>query len=136
MKSKKLNKETIQSLAVRELSFPTFGIGDVIEVSQWVQEGDKKRIQAFQGNVIAMSNNAGSSTFTVRKIGADNVAVERIYPLYSPIIDSIKLVAQAKVRRAKLYYIREKMGEDAVIEEKVVRKVRAPKAAAAVESAA
>ncbi len=138
MKSKKINKETIQSLAVRELSYPAFGIGDVIEVSQWVQEGDKKRIQVFHGNVIARSNNAASSTFTVRKIGADNVAVERIYPLYSPIIDSIKLVAQAKVRRAKLYYIREKVGEDAVIAEKVVRKADrvkvAPKVAVKPES--
>jgi len=127
MKSKKLNKETIQSLAVRETSYPEFGIGDVIEVSQWVQEGDNKRIQAFRGNVIARSNNAGSSTFTVRKIGSDSIAVERIYPFYSPIIDSIKLVAKAKVRRAKLYYIRHKVGEDAVIKEKVIR--RAPKTA-------
>lgn len=132
MKSKKLNKETIQSLAVRELSYPAFGIGDVIEVAQWVQEGDKKRIQIFHGNVIARSNNAGSSTFTVRKIGADNVAVERIYPLYSPIIDSIKLVAQAKVRRAKLYYIRDKVGEDAVIEEKIIRKTKRIKGTATV----
>lgn len=122
MKSKKLNKETIQSLAVRETSYPEFGIGDVVEVSQWVQEGDSKRLQAFRGNVIARSNNAGSSTFTVRKIGADNVAVERIYPFYSPIIDSITLIAKAKVRRAKLYYIRHKVGEDAVIKEKVVRR--------------
>ena len=78
MKSNKLNKETIQSLAVRELNFPKFGIGDKIEVAQWVQEGDSKRIQTFLGNVIAKSNNAASSTFTVRKSGADDVAVERI----------------------------------------------------------
>lgn len=122
MKSNKLNKETIQSLAVKELNFPEFGIGDKIEVSQWVQEGDNKRIQVFQGNVIARSNNAGSSTFTVRKIAADDVAVERIYPMYSPIIDSIKVVAKAKVRRAKLYYIRHKVGEASRIKEKVVRK--------------
>jgi large subunit ribosomal protein L19 len=122
MKSKKINKETIQSFAVRETSYPEFGIGDVIEISQWVQEGDSKRLQVFRGNVIARSNNAASSTFTVRKIGADNVAVERIYPFYSPIIDSITLIAKAKVRRAKLYYIRHKVGEDAVIKEKVVRR--------------
>ncbi|MBP9765029.1 50S ribosomal protein L19 [Candidatus Babeliales bacterium] len=122
MKSKKLNKETIQSLAVRDIAYPAFGIGDKIEVAQWVQEGDNKRVQTFQGNVIAKNNNAGSSTFTVRKIAADGVAVERIYPLYSPIIDSIKIVAKAEVRRAKLYYIRHKVGEDAVIKERVVRK--------------
>lgn len=122
MKSKKINKETIQSLAVRELNFPEFGIGDVIEVAQWVQEGDTKRVQIFKGNVIAKGNNAGSSTFTVRKIAADDVAVERIYPLYSPIIDSIKLVAKAKVRRAKLYYVRDQVGAAGRIKEKVVRK--------------
>ncbi len=123
MKSKKLNKETIQSIATRDLSYPDFKIGDVVEIAQWVQEGDAgKRIQTFQGNVIAISNNAASSTFTVRKFAADGVAVERIFPLYSPIIDSIKLVAKARVRRAKLYYIRHKVGESAVIKEKVVRK--------------
>lgn len=123
MKSKKLNKETIQSIATRDLSYPDFKIGDAIEVAQWVQEGDEgKRIQIFQGNVIAKNNNAASSTFTVRKIAADGVAVERIFPLYSPIIDSVKLVSKARVRRAKLYYIRHKVGEDAVIKQKVVRK--------------
>lgn len=130
MKSKKINKETVQMLAVREVAYPEFSIGDVIEVSQWVQEGDNKRIQTFQGNVIARSNNAGSSTFTVRKIGADNVAVERIYPFYAPIIDSIKLVSKSKVRRAKLYYIRHKVGEDAIIKQKVVRKSAQNKAKA------
>ena len=131
MKSNKLNKETIQSLAVKELNFPEFGIGDKIEVAQWVQEGDNKRIQTFLGNVIAKNNNAGSSTFTVRKIGADDVAVERIYPIYSPIIDSIKVVAKAKVRRAKLYYIRHKVGEASRIKEKVVRKAAKVSAKAA-----
>jgi large subunit ribosomal protein L19 len=123
MISKKLNKETIQSIATRDVSYPDFGIGDVIEVAQWIKEGDEeKRIQLFKGNVIARNNNAGSSSFTVRKNAADGVAVERIFPLYSPIIDSIKLVAKAQVRRAKLYYIRHKVGEDSVIKEKVVRK--------------
>ncbi|MBP7854313.1 50S ribosomal protein L19 [Candidatus Babeliales bacterium] len=122
MKSKKLNKETVQLLAVRDVKFPDFSIGDKIEVLQWVQEGDNKRTQAFVGNVIAKNKNAGSSTFTVRKIGADDVAIERIYPFYSPIIDSIKVLAKAKVRRAKLYYIRHKVGEAARIKEKVVRK--------------
>jgi large subunit ribosomal protein L19 len=131
MKSKKLNKETIQSLAVRDHGFPTFGIGDKIEVAQWVQEGESKRVQLFLGNVIAKNNNAGSSTFTVRKIGADDVAVERIYPLYSPIIESIKVLAKAKVRRAKLYYIRHKVGEASRIKEKVIKKTQQKKQAAA-----
>jgi large subunit ribosomal protein L19 len=134
MKSNKINKETVQLLAVRQLNFPEFGIGDKIEVAQWVQEGDNKRVQTFLGNVIARSNNAGSSTFTVRKIGADDVAVERIYPLYSPIIESIKLVAKGRVRRAKLYYIRHKVGEDARIKEKVVKKNVAVKKTATVSA--
>ena len=130
MKSKKLNKETIQSIATRDLSYPDFQIGDVVEVAQWVQEGDAgKRIQAFQGNVIAKNNNAASSTFTVRKIAADGVAVERIFPLYSPIIDSVKIVAKARVRRAKLYYIRHKVGSDAIIKEKKVVRRSASKSA-------
>lgn len=123
MKSKKFNKETVQSLGIRETNFPEFGIGDRIEVSQWVQEeGNSKRIQLFAGNVIAKSNNAASSTFTVRKMAADDIAVERIYPLYSPIIDSIKVLAKGQVRRAKLYYIRHKVGEKARIKEKVIKK--------------
>lgn len=131
MKSNKFNKETIQSLAVRDLKFADFSIGDKVEVSQWVQEGDNKRVQVFVGNVIARSNNAGSSTFTVRKIGADDVAVERIYPLYSPIIDGVKVLAKAKVRRAKLYYIRHKVGEASRIKERVVKKaVKVAKVAA------
>jgi large subunit ribosomal protein L19 len=141
MKSKKLNKETIQSVAVRDVSYPDFQVGDVIEVAQWIHEIDdskkgveSKRIQLFKGNVIAKNNNAASSTFTVRKNAADGVAVERIFPLHSPIIDSIKLVAKAQVRRAKLYYIRHKVGEDAVIKEKVVRKANNKASAKAVVS--
>lgn len=130
MKSKKINKETIQSLAVRETNHAAFSIGDVIEVAQWVQEeatkgankGATKRLQIFKGNVIARNNNAGSSTFTIRKIAADNIAVERIYPVYSPIIDSIKLISKAKVRRAKLYYVRDKVGKSGLIKERIVRK--------------
>ena len=122
MKSKKINKETIQDLAVRETKFDAFGIGDVIEISQWVIEGTTKRIQAFRGNLIAQSRNAGSSTITVRKISADGIAVEKIYPLYSPVIDAIKLISKGKVRRAKLYYVRHKVGKAANIKEKIVKK--------------
>ena len=138
MKSKKINKETIQNLAVRETNFAEFSIGDVIQVSQWVLEGTTKRLQVFQGNVIAQNNNAGSSTFTVRKMSADGIAVEKIYPIYSPIIDSIKLVSKAKVRRAKLYYVRHKVGKAAAIKERIVKKAPkvAVKAAPAVEAVA
>jgi large subunit ribosomal protein L19 len=124
MKAKKITKETIRELGMVERDFPKFNIGDMIAVSQWVIEDKSKRLQVFEGNVIAMRNNGASSTFTVRKQAADDVYVERIYPFYSPIIDSIKLVFKAKVRRAKLYYLRDKIGKAAQIKEKVERRAK------------
>ncbi|HML19808.1 MAG TPA: 50S ribosomal protein L19 [Candidatus Dependentiae bacterium] len=99
--------------------FPVFAIGDTIAVSQRIKEGDKERIQVFEGDVIAMHKRGVSSTFTIRKIGANSVAVERIFPFYSPKIDSIKFVRKGRVRRAKLYYIRERVGKAARVTEKV-----------------
>lgn len=122
MKANKLTKETISALGMEKLTFPDFSIGDSIAVSQWIAEGDKKRIQIFQGDVIAMHKNGSSSTFTVRKIGANSVAVERIYPFHTPIIDSIAVVKRGKVRRAKLYYLRDRVGKKARIKELVLTK--------------
>lgn len=120
MKAKKYTKETISDFGVSARSFPDFKIGDTIAVSQRIKEGDKERIQVFQGDVIAVRNGQISSTFTVRKIGANSVAVERIYPYYSPIIEDIKIVKRGKVRRAKLFYIREKVGKASRITEKIL----------------
>lgn len=127
MKSKKITKETIESLGIRETNIPAFGIGDVVEVVQWVQEGDNKRKQIFTGNVIAKRNQGASSTFTVRKIAADGIAVERIYPVNSPIIDSVTVKTEAKVRRAKLYYLRDRIGKKAAVKEKIVKKTQVTK---------
>jgi large subunit ribosomal protein L19 len=124
MKAKKITKETVRELGVVDRDFPDFNIGDMIAVSQWVIEGKTKRLQVFEGNVIAMHNKGASSTFIVRKQGANDVYVERIYPYYSPIIDSIKHVFKAKVRRAKLYYLRDRIGKAAQVKEKVVRKAK------------
>ena len=118
MKAKTFTKETINSFGIVDKNYPEFSIGDKIAVSQWITEGNKKRIQIFEGHVIAKKNNGASTTFTVRKIGANSVAVERIYPYYSPLIDSIKLITKGKVRRAKLYYLRDKIGKAAKIKEK------------------
>ena len=118
MKSQKLTKETILYRDLQDRKFPKFGPGDTIEVSQIVKEGNKERIQKFAGDVIAMRNKGISSTFTVRKASANNIMVERIYPYYSPIIDSIKVLREGLVRRAKLYYIREKVGKKGKIKEK------------------
>jgi len=122
MKASKLTKETICGLGVEPRAFPEFEIGDTIAVSQWIKEGNKKRIQVFEGDVIASHQKGASSTFMVRKIGANGVAVERIYPYFAPLIDSIKIVKRGKVRRAKLYYLRDRVGKKARIKERVMTK--------------
>ena len=122
MKAQKLTKETINQLGISKLNFPEFKAGDTIAVSQRIKEGDKERIQIFQGDVIAIHNNGISSTFTIRKIGANSVSVERIFPFYSPIIESIKFLRKGKVRRAKLFYIRERLGKSARLKEQILTK--------------
>jgi len=122
MKAKGLTRETILDLATADRNFPEFEVGDAIAVSQWIKEGAKSRIQVFEGDVIAVHKKGISTTFTVRKIGADSVAVERIYPMYSPLIDSIKLVHKGDVRRAKLYYMRDRVGKKARVKERILTK--------------
>lgn len=122
MKSKTFTKETINDIGIAQRQLLDFGIGDVVAVSQWVEEGKNKRIQIFEGNVIAKKQNGASSTFTVRKVGKDGIAVEKIYPVSSPIVDSVKVVMKAKVRRAKLYYLRDRVGKSAKIKEKIEKK--------------
>lgn len=122
MKASQLTRETINGLGMEARQFPEFSYGDTIAVSQWISEGDKKRLQVFEGDVIALHHNGVSSTFTVRKIAANNVAVERIYPFYSPIIDSIKVVRKGDVRRAKLYYLRHRVGKQARVKELILTK--------------
>jgi len=122
MKADRLTKETIKNIDAIDRNFPDFSIGDMIRVSQFVKEGDKERLQVFEGNVIAMHKNGISSTFTVRRIGANNIGIERIYPYYAPVISSIQLVKKGDVRRAKLYYVRDRIGKSARIKEKVIVK--------------
>ena len=86
--------------------------GDTVRVWQKIKEGDKTRLQAFEGMVLAVKHGKeNGGTFTVRKV-IDEVGVERIFPLYSPVIDSIEVLKRAKVRRSKLYYIREKAAKE------------------------
>jgi len=120
MKASKLTRETINELGIYERDFPEFAVGDAVAVSLKVKEGGKERIQVFEGDVIAMHKNGASSTFTVRKIGANAVAVEKVFPYYSPLIASIKFVRSGKIRRAKLYYIRERIGKAARVPERVL----------------
>lgn len=89
-----------------------FRIGDTIRVHQKIQEDNKTRTQIFEGTVIALRGTGEAKTFTVRRIGAANVAIERIFPLSSPLVERVEVRAQAKVRRAKLYYIRDKTSKE------------------------
>lgn len=120
MKAKKLTKETIAHLGVTDRGFPEFNIGDTVAVSQRIKEGDKERIQVFEGDVIAQNRHGISSTFTVRKMSANSVAVERIFPVHSPLIDSIAVVRRGDIRRAKLYYLRSRVGKAGRVKEKIV----------------
>ena len=92
---------------------PDFRVGDTIKVFYKIIEGDKVRTQPYQGIVISKKGTDLSRTFTVRKIGADNIGVERIFPLHSPNIEKIKIMRRGKVRRAKLYYLRGRVGRKA-----------------------
>ncbi len=99
----------------REL--PEFGPGDTVRINVKVTEGSRERVQAFEGVCIARKNRGLNSSFTVRKISYGE-GVERIFPLYSPVIDSIQVVRRGAVRRAKLYYLRGRRGKSARIAEK------------------
>jgi len=96
---------------------PAFRVGDSVKIHVRVREGEKDRIQIFQGTVIAMKGGGTGSTFTVRKV-SDGIGVERIFPIHSPIIGKIEVVRRGRVRRAKLYYLRRRRGKAARIEEK------------------
>ena len=112
----KFEKENIEKL-VEGKNIPDFQAGDTLRVNVKIVEGDKERIQAFEGICIAKKNRGVNSAFTVRKI-SHGEGVERVFPLYSPRLDSIELVRRGVVRRAKLYYMRELSGKAARIKEK------------------
>src|SRR6478609_11935108 len=96
---------------------PKFKAGDNVTVNYKIIEGGKERIQSFRGDVLKIQGNGATASFTVRKI-SDGVGVERLFPILSPNIDSIVLNKAGKVRRAKLYYLRERSGKSARIKEK------------------
>lgn len=104
---------------VKEL--PDFKAGDTITVSYKIKEGNKERIQQFQGVVLQRRNNNASETFTVRKISS-GIGVERIFPLNSPFIEKIEVNRRGVVRRARIFYLRERKGKSAKIKEKITAK--------------
>ncbi len=108
-------EEIDRVMAAREL--PEFGPGDTVRINVKVTEGSRERVQAFEGVCIARKNRGLNSSFTIRKISYGE-GVERVFPLYSPVIDSIQVVRRGAVRRAKLYYLRGRRGKSARIAEK------------------
>ncbi|MBI5057575.1 MAG: 50S ribosomal protein L19 [Nitrospirae bacterium] len=102
---------------VYKKEMPHFKVGDTVSVDMKIREGDKERIQTYTGIVIARKGDGTRETFMVRKISY-GVGVEKIFPLYSPLIDTIKVVKEGRVRRAKLYYLRGKKGKAAKVKEK------------------
>ena len=100
---------------------PTYAAGDTVVVQVKVTEGDKSRLQAFEGVVIAIKNRGINSAFTVRKI-SNGVGVERVFQTHSPIVDSIEVKRRGDVRQSKLYYLRERSGRSARIKEKLAKK--------------
>jgi large subunit ribosomal protein L19 len=111
-----LEKEQVAKLSTGK-DIPDFGPGDTVLVNVKVVEGDRSRIQAYEGVCIGRSGGGLNESFTVRKISYGE-GVERVFPLYSPMIDSIKVVRRGKVRRAKLYYLRGRRGKSARIVER------------------
>ena len=98
---------------------PKIEVGDYVRVHVKTREGDKERIQAFEGTVIAMKHGGISETFTVRRV-AHVVGIERVFPIHSPKVDSVNVLRHGVVRRAKLYYLRNRVGKAARVKEKIV----------------
>ena len=109
-------------------TIPVFQPGDTVIVNVKVKEGERTRVQAYEGVCIARSGSGLHESFTVRKISYGE-GVERVFPLYSPLVDSIKVVRRGAVRRAKLYYLRDRRGKSARIAERAEKKTEAPAAA-------
>jgi len=116
-----INQSNVKKIAA-EKKLPEFFSGDIIKVGVKITEGKRDRIQYFEGVCIAKKNRDLNSSFTVRKISFGE-GVERTFALYSPIVDSIKVIRSGQVRRAKLYYLRDRTGKSARISEKIKEKI-------------
>ncbi|HEY5560176.1 MAG TPA: 50S ribosomal protein L19 [Clostridiaceae bacterium] len=105
----------IEALQIRK-DLPNFRVGDTVKVHVKIKEGTRERVQVFEGTVLKRQNGGTRETFTVRRV-AYNIGVERTFPLNSPIIDKIEVVRKGKVRRAKLFYLRDRVGKAAKVKE-------------------
>ena len=97
---------------------PVINIGDTVKVHVKIKEGEKERIQLFEGTVIAMKHGGGSETFTVRRL-SHGVGIERVFPVHSPHVEKVEIVRSGKVRRGKLYYLRGRVGKAAKVKQKI-----------------
>jgi large subunit ribosomal protein L19 len=109
--------ESFEKAQLEGKTVPEFRAGDTLRVAVTIKEGSKTRVQNFEGVCIAIRGEGTGRTFNVRKIGANSVGVERMFPLYSESIDSITVLRRGRVRRAKLFYLRERKGKSARIKE-------------------
>ena len=97
---------------------PAVNIGDTVKVHVKIKEGDKYRIQVFEGTVIAKKHGGTNETFTVRRV-AHGCGIERVFPVHSPVVDKVEVVRSGKVRRSKLYYLRDRVGKAAKVKEQI-----------------
>ncbi len=109
--------ENFENAQVAEKNVPDFRAGDTVRLAVTIKEGDKTRIQNYEGVCIAMRGQGTGKTITVRKIGANGIGIERVFPIYSDSIDEIKVLRRGRVRRAKLFYLRDRAGKAARIKE-------------------
>lgn len=112
--------EIIKSLEAAQLKaeVPSFSVGDTVKVYAKIKEGNRERIQVFEGTVLKKQGGSNRETFTVRKI-SNGVGVEKTWPLHSPNVEKVEVVRQGKVRRAKLFYLRDRVGKKAKVKELV-----------------
>ena len=112
--------EIIKNIEATQLkeSIPEFSVGDTVKVYNKIKEGNRERIQVFEGTVIKRQNGGARETFTVRK-NSNGIGVEKTWPLHSPSVENVEVVRRGKVRRAKLYYLRDRVGKAAKVKELV-----------------
>nr|YP_009106285.1 ribosomal protein L19 [Interfilum terricola]AIT95117.1 ribosomal protein L19 [Interfilum terricola] len=112
-------KDLVNSIEKTQLktNSPKIRVGDTVRIGVLIQEGNKQRIQPYEGTVIAQHNGGSNTTITVRKI-FQGIGVERIFPIHSPVIQDIKILRSSKIRRAKLYYLKNKVGKATRLKEK------------------
>jgi len=109
--------ENFENAQVAEKNIPDFRAGDTLLLAVTIKEGDKTRIQNYEGVCISMRGQGTGKTITVRKIGANGIGIERVFPIYSDSINEIKVLRRGRVRRAKLFYLRDRAGKSARIKE-------------------